>query len=143
MAENREIAKEVIQAIGGQENIASFAHCATRLRIMVHDKEKIDQKKVEEIDKVKGAFFNSGQYQIIFGTGTVNRIFEEVEKLGVTGSSKEEVKSQAKKKETSSNAPFVPLAMCLYRLFLYWLLRGCSWGYVACSLSRKFSLYSA
>lgn len=46
MAENREIAKEVIQAIGGQENIASFAHCATRLRIMVHDKEKIDQKKL-------------------------------------------------------------------------------------------------
>lgn len=54
MAENREIAKEVIEAIGGKENIASFAHCATRLRIMVHDKEKIDQKKVEEIDKVKG-----------------------------------------------------------------------------------------
>lgn len=81
MAENREIAKEVIQAIGGQENIASFAHCATRLRIMVHDKEKIDQKKVEEIDKVKGAFFNSGQYQIIFGTGTVNRILKRSKSL--------------------------------------------------------------
>ena len=64
-ADNREIARQVVGlAIG--ENIASFAHCATRLRIMVHDQKKIDQKKVEQIDKVKGAFFNSGQYQIIF-----------------------------------------------------------------------------
>ena len=58
MSENQRIAQEVIHAIGGKENIASFAHCATRLRIMVKDKEKIDQKTVENIlEKVKGAFF--------------------------------------------------------------------------------------
>ncbi len=56
MAENREIAKEVIQAIGGQENIASFAHCATRLRIMVHDKEKIDQKKLRRSTRSRVLF---------------------------------------------------------------------------------------
>lgn len=78
MSENQRIAQEVIHAIGGKENIASFAHCATRLRIMVKDKEKIDQKTVENIEKVKGAFFNSGQYQIIFGTGTVNRILKRL-----------------------------------------------------------------
>jgi PTS system sucrose-specific IIC component len=131
MAENREIAKEVIQAIGGKDNIASFAHCATRLRIMVHDKEKIDQKKVEEIDKVKGAFFNSGQYQVIFGTGTVNRIFEEVEKLGLTGSSKDEVKSQTKKEGNvfqrairTFGDVFVPIIPVLVATGLFMGLRG-------------------
>lgn len=59
-ADNREIARQVVEAIGGRENIASFAHCATRLRIMVHDQKKIDQKKVEQIDKVKGAFSTPG-----------------------------------------------------------------------------------
>ena len=54
-ADNREIARQVVEAIGGRENIASFAHCATRLRIMVHDQKKIDQKKVEQIDKVKAS----------------------------------------------------------------------------------------
>ena len=56
MSDNGRIAKEVIQAVGGKDNIASLAHCATRLRIMVKDKERIDQKQVENIDKVKGAF---------------------------------------------------------------------------------------
>ncbi|WP_373768454.1 PTS transporter subunit EIIB, partial [Jeotgalibaca porci] len=59
--ENREIAKEVIQAIGGEENIASVSHCATRLRVMINDEKLIDKDRVENIDKVKGAFFNSGQ----------------------------------------------------------------------------------
>ena len=131
MADNREIAKKVVDAIGGRENIASFAHCATRLRIMVNDPKKIDQKKVENIDKVKGAFFNSGQYQIIFGTGTVNQIFEEVENLGLESSSKEELKSEAKK---SGNAfqrairtfgdVFVPIIPVLVATGLFMGLRG-------------------
>ena len=68
---DKKIAEAVIQAVGGEENIESLAHCATRLRIMVKDNEKVDQAEVEEIEKVKGAFYNSGQFQIIFGTGTV------------------------------------------------------------------------
>ena len=94
MTENRLIAQEVIEAVGGTENIQSVAHCATRLRIMVKDKEKIDEARVENIDKVKGAFFNSGQFQIIFGTGTVNKIYEEVSKLGVNEVSKSEMKEE-------------------------------------------------
>lgn len=57
-----EIAKEVIEAIGGKENISSFSHYATRLRIMVVDKDKIDKDKVDNIEKVKGTMFNSGQF---------------------------------------------------------------------------------
>lgn len=52
-------------------------HCATRLRIVVHDKDKINVKEVENLDKVKGSFFNAGQYQIILGTGLVNRVYDE------------------------------------------------------------------
>lgn len=131
MSDNQQIAKEVIQAIGGKDNIASFAHCATRLRIMVNDKEKIDQKQVENIDKVKGAFFNSGQYQIIFGTGTVNRIFEEVEKLGIEGTSKEDVKNQGKKEGNAFQRAirtfgdvFVPIIPVLVATGLFMGLRG-------------------
>lgn len=76
-----ELAKNIVELIGGKENIVSVRHCATRLRIMVSDKNKIDTKSVEELEKVKGSFFNSGQYQIILGTGLVNRIYDEVIKI--------------------------------------------------------------
>lgn len=91
MSDNyRKIATEVIKAVGGEENIVSAAHCATRLRIILKDRKKVDDKAVEEIDKVKGFFFTSGQYQIIFGTGIVNKVFEEVSALGVSSASKSE-----------------------------------------------------
>ena len=80
----QEIARALLPLIGGKENIVSVMHCATRLRIVVTDKEKIQVKEVENLDKVKGSFFNAGQYQIIFGTGLVNRVYEAVmEELGL------------------------------------------------------------
>lgn len=131
MNENQMIAKQVVQAIGGEENIISFAHCATRLRIMVRDKDSINQEQVEGIDKVKGAFFNSGQYQIIFGTGTVNRIFEEVEKLGLQSTSKEDLKDQGKKAGNvfqrsirTFGDVFVPIIPVLVATGLFMGLRG-------------------
>lgn len=91
MSDNYEkIAKEVIEAVGGADNIISAAHCATRLRLILKDRQKVDDKVVEEIEKVKGFFFTSGQYQIIFGTGTVNKVFEQVSNLGISGTSKSE-----------------------------------------------------
>ncbi|HER8328490.1 TPA: PTS beta-glucoside transporter subunit IIBCA [Streptococcus pyogenes] len=95
--DNRQIAAEVIEALGGRENVRSVAHCATRLRVMVYDEGKIDKEKAEAIDKVKGAFFNSGQYQMIFGTGTVNNIYDEVVVLGLPTSSTSEQKAEAGK----------------------------------------------
>ena len=94
---NTEIAKKVIDAIGGVENVSSVAHCATRLRVMVKDESKINKDVVENIEKVQGAFFNSGQYQIIFGTGTVNKIYDEVVALGLPTSTKAEMKAEAAK----------------------------------------------
>lgn len=78
---DKELAKKIVELVGGKENIVSVRHCATRLRIVVSDKEKIQVKEVEALDKVKGSFFNSGQYQIILGTGLVNRIYDEVIKI--------------------------------------------------------------
>ncbi|MDQ0253508.1 PTS system sucrose-specific IIC component [Evansella vedderi] len=131
MAENHQIAKEIIEAVGGEDNIISVAHCATRLRIMISDKEKVDQARIEDTDKVKGAFYNSGQYQIIFGTGTVNKIYEEVTKLGIGGATKSE---QAKKAAKSGNAfqrairtfgdVFVPIIPALVATGLFMGFRG-------------------
>lgn len=54
---NQEIAKKVIDALGGRENVNSVAHCATRLRVMVKDEEKINKEVIENLEKVQGAFF--------------------------------------------------------------------------------------
>ncbi len=131
MSENRRIAEEVIEAVGGRENISSVAHCATRLRIMVNDKELIDQEKVEGIQKVKGAFFNSGQYQIIFGTGTVNKVYEEVEGLGLSTMNPSDQKKEAVKSGTRFQRAirtfgdvFVPIIPVLVATGLFMGLRG-------------------
>ena len=99
--DNKQIAKEVIEALGGRENVNSVAHCATRLRVMVKDENKINKEKAENIEKVQGAFFNSGQYQMIFGTGTVNKIYDEVVAQGLPPASKE--KPKLLNKGTGSN----------------------------------------
>ena len=91
-------AKEVLQAIGGADNIVSAAHCATRLRLVIADNSKVDKKTLENIDGVKGVFEAQGQLQIIFGTGEVNKVYEQFIKLGNIGaSSTEELKKQAAK----------------------------------------------
>lgn len=76
-----ELAAAIVENVGGVGNIYSVRHCATRLRLVVKDKDKIDVDKVEGLDKVAGSFFNSGQYQIILGTGLVNRIYDETVKI--------------------------------------------------------------
>lgn len=93
-------ARDVLEQIGGKENIVSAAHCATRLRLVIADNTKMDIKKVEMIDGVKGVFEAAGQIQIIFGTGTVNKVYDEFIALaGITGADKEEVKQVAAKNQ--------------------------------------------
>ncbi|MEK4870262.1 sucrose-specific PTS transporter subunit IIBC [Niallia sp. FSL W8-1348] len=131
MTENRKIAQDVIEAVGGKDNIQSVAHCATRLRLMVIDKEKINQEQVEQISKVKGAFYNSGQYQIIFGTGTVNKIYEEVINLGLHTKSASDQKKEAVKSGTKFQRAirtfgdvFVPIIPVLVATGLFMGIRG-------------------
>lgn len=128
---NTEIAKKVIDALGGRENVRSVAHCATRLRVMVVDEGKINKDVVEDIEKVQGAFFNSGQYQIIFGTGTVNKIYDEVVALGLPTSSKDEMKAEAAKQGNAFQRAirtfgdvFVPIIPAIVATGLFMGLRG-------------------
>lgn len=96
----RKSAEQVLYHIGGKENIVSAAHCATRLRLVVADNAKMDAEALENVDGVKGVFEASGQIQIIFGTGTVNKVYEEfIGIAGITGGSKEEVKQAAAAKQ--------------------------------------------
>ena len=129
--ENKDIAKAVIEAIGGRDNVSSVAHCATRLRVMVKDEAKIDKDRVENLEKVQGAFFNSGQYQIIFGTGTVNKIYDEVVALGLPTSSTGEQKAEAAKKGNwfqrairTFGDVFVPILPAIVATGLFMGIRG-------------------
>lgn len=77
------IAEELIALAGGRENIISAMHCATRLRLILKDRSRAEDKKIEQVDMVKGIVYTAGQYQIILGTGTVNKVYAEVLKLGI------------------------------------------------------------
>lgn len=93
------IARQILENVGGKENLISAAHCATRLRLVIADNDKCNSKGVENIDAVKGVFFASGQMQIILGTGTVNKVYDEFIKIGgISEASKEDVKREAAKK---------------------------------------------
>lgn len=92
-------AQEVLEAIGGKQNIVSAAHCATRLRLVIADNDKCDKEAAENVDGVKGVFVASGQLQIIFGTGTVNKVYDEFIRIaGIGTATKEEVKQAASAK---------------------------------------------
>ena len=71
-----EISKQIVANIGGMDNIQGTAHCATRLRIVLKDNDLADIEKLEDIDKVKGAFIAGNQLQLILGAGTVNDVYE-------------------------------------------------------------------
>ena len=90
------IAEQVIEKLGGKNNIATAAHCATRLRIVLNDESKVDKEGIEAIEGVKGQFSVASQYQIIFGSGTVNKVHEQLTKqLGIGDVSKAEVAEAA------------------------------------------------
>ena len=125
------IAKEVIQAVGGAKNIKSAAHCATRLRLIVADRSLADDERVGEIDAVKGTFFTAGQYQIIFGTGHVNRVYEQVIRLGIAETTASEAKeakmdgkNQLQKAIRTFGDVFVPVIPALVATGLFLGLKG-------------------
>ena len=93
-------AKEILDKVGGSKNIVSAAHCATRLRLVIADNSKADKGALENIEGVKGVFEASGQLQIILGTGTVNKVFDQfIAIAGITASTKAEAKEAAAKQQ--------------------------------------------
>ncbi len=92
----RKSAQEVLDNVGGADNVVSAAHCATRLRLVIADNAKVNKEALENIDGAKGVFEAQGQLQIIFGTGTVNKVYDDFIALsGVEAATKAEVKEAA------------------------------------------------
>ena len=89
-------AEKLLESIGGKENIAAVSHCATRMRFVLNDQQKADEKAIEDIPSVKGMFTNAGQFQVIIGNDVATFYNDFVAVSGVEGVSKEQSKVAAK-----------------------------------------------
>lgn len=124
------VAKSIMHYVGGPDNVRTAEHCATRLRLIVNDKSKIQEKKIENIDGVKGQFFAAQQYQIICGTGFVDKVTEEFIKLKPSlagGGGKEAAYEQmtvVQKISRTLGDVFVPIIPVLVATGLFMGLRG-------------------
>ena len=133
------VAKLITKYVGGIENVRNAEHCATRLRLIINDKSKLDEKAIEAIDGVKGQFFAAAQYQIILGTGFVDKVFAEFVKGTDFGNTtnKEEAYAQmtmVQKISRTLGDVFVPIIPVLVATGLFMGLRG-----AAQSLGVQFS----
>lgn len=109
------IARQLVPLLGGAENIASAAHCATRLRLVLVDDSKADKEAINKLEGVKGCFSNAGQIQVIFGTGLVNKVHAAfIAAAGIGESSKSEAANIAAKKLN----PFQRIARLLSNIFV-------------------------
>ena len=93
------VAATVLDAVGGPENISAAAHCATRLRLVLVDNDKIDQKTLDNDPDIKGTFAAGGMFQIIIGPGDVNIVYKNLADKGVREVSKDEAKGVAAEKQ--------------------------------------------
>lgn len=130
-AQYRKAAEDVIRIVG-KDNIISATHCATRLRMIVKDKDMINVKELEKLSLVKGTFFNAGQFQIIFGTGIVNKVYEELEKIGLHTLSKKEQDEVIKNQQKGIKRLmrifgdiFIPIIPVIAATGLFLGLKGC------------------
>lgn len=96
------VAKDVLTYVGGAENINAAAHCATRLRLVLGDMDKVDQKALDKDPDLKGTFIAGGMFQIIVGPGDVDHVFAEMIR---TGGVKEVSKDEAKQEAAKSGNP--------------------------------------
>lgn len=146
----KKVAQQVLECVGGGENLVSAAHCATRLRMVIADNGKCSKEKLEQIDGVKGVFEASGQLQVIFGTGVVNKVFEEFAPLaGIdVASTKEDVKKAAASKQNwffraikSLGDIFVPIIPAIVASgLLMGLLEGLCNVYPAMAQSSTYTI---
>lgn len=139
LAKEEIVAQKILENIGGLDNIRSVEHCATRLRLILNDKSKIDEKAIENIDGIKGQFFAAAQYQIILGTGFVNKVYDVIIKQTghLASNNKAEAYAQMSLSQKISRTLgdiFVPIIPVLVATGLFMGLRGS-----ATSLGIEFS----
>ncbi|TCP24848.1 PTS system trehalose-specific IIB component (Glc family) /PTS system trehalose-specific IIC component (Glc family) [Scopulibacillus darangshiensis] len=99
MAIKKEAVEQIIEGVGGKENISAATHCVTRLRFALKDESKVDKEKLGNNSLVKGSFSANGQFQVVIGQGTVDKVYDlMVEMTGIGQASKEDIKNEAAKK---------------------------------------------
>lgn len=96
MSKYTEPAKELLEKVGGSENISVVTHCATRMRFVLHDSKQADVEAIEDISLVKGTFTQAGQFQVIIGNEVASFYNEFTKIAGVGDTSKEDAKEAAK-----------------------------------------------
>ena len=132
LPDEERVAKLIWKYVGGKGNVRSAEHCATRLRLILNDKEKLDEKAIENIDGVKGQFFAAAQYQIILGTGFVDKVYDAfvagTELAGASNNKAEayEQMTLVQKISRTLGDVFVPIIPVLVATGLFMGLRGAS-----------------
>ena len=130
LSKEERVAKLIWKYVGGRENVRSAEHCATRLRLIIVDKTKLNEKAIENIDGVKGQFFAAAQYQIILGTGFVDKVYDVfVAGTDLAGASNNKAEayaqmSVAQKISRTLGDVFVPIIPVLVATGLFMGLRG-------------------
>lgn len=114
--------KQLLDFIGGKDNIRAVSHCMTRMRFVLVDEKKADKEKIENIPCVKGTFTQAGQYQVIIGNDVANFYNEFTKYAGIEGVSKDAVKAAAKTNQNPLQkimgtlgeifAPIIPALIC-------------------------------
>lgn len=122
MAKYENDVKQLLKLIGGKENIQAVSHCMTRMRFVLVDPKKADEKAIEEIPAVKGTFTQAGQYQVIIGNDVSVFYNEFTSYAGIEGVSKEAAKAAAKSNQNVAQkimgalgeifAPLIPALIC-------------------------------
>ena len=95
--DHKSVAQRVLKDVGGAGNIVAAAHCATRLRLVLKNQDKVDQAAIDNDEDLKGSFLNAGQFQIIVGPGDVNEVHKHLIAAGAPEASKDDLKSIAAK----------------------------------------------
>lgn len=95
--DHKSVAQRVLKDVGGAGNIVAAAHCATRLRLVLKNQDKVDQAAIDNDEDLKGSFLNAGQFQIIVGPGDVNEVHKHLIATGAPEASKDELKEIASK----------------------------------------------
>ena len=114
--------KRLLELVGGKGNIQAVSHCMTRMRFVLIDPKKADEKAIEELPSVKGTFTQAGQYQVIIGNDVAEFYNEFTKYAGIEGVSKDAVKAAAKTNQNIAQkimgtlgeifAPLIPALIC-------------------------------
>ena len=110
MGKYRDDAEKLLEYVGGKENIAAVTHCATRMRFVLNDQSKANEKAIEDIPSVKGMFTNAGQFQVIIGNDVPTFYNDFTAVSGIEGVSKEQSKAIAKKNQNPFQRAIAVLA---------------------------------